>query len=382
MPADDALKGAEVSITGRLLSMPRVRAEERLQGAGARPARDPGPSTDLLVAGEGAGHLTTEGAVSRGLILFQKLKSSGSRIRLVGEADLLRLLGADDEITDLARLYTTAQVSRIAGVSPSEVRGWVRRGLLQPARQSKRLAWFEFKDIAMARDLSRLTSSGVPATVIHRSLTEIARWLPDGGRLTGRLEAYARGLSVRLRDGGLADPSGQLLMDFQPDGPGSAAERDAGERVASFRAADGHWLARAEDAEERGDLRAAAGAYERALESGRKAELLFNLGNVLYELGREAEAAERYLEAIREEQDFPEAWNNLGNALVALARLEDSVRAYEMALSLEPEYPDPHCNLATVLERLGRPDRAASHRAACLRAMPSEERLTLLRGSP
>jgi tetratricopeptide (TPR) repeat protein len=122
--------------------------------------------------------------------------------------------------------------------------------------------------------------------------------------------------------------------------------------------------------------------YTRALQGGPEAEILFNLGNVLYEQGREGGAAERYLQAIDADHDFAEAWNNLGNSLVALGKLEDAVHAYEMALSLEPDYPDPHCNLATVLERLDMFEKALVHRAVCQRAYPSPAHLTLLRQPP
>jgi tetratricopeptide (TPR) repeat protein len=295
-----------------------------------------------------------------------------------------------DESEDFSRLYTAEQVSRIVEAPLSVVKAWVRKGLLQPSRLTHRLAWFDFKDILIARNLSRLTASGVPPSRIHRSLSQIARWLPDGGRIIGRLEAYALGLRVRLPDGSWAEPTGQRLMEFH-DG-----DRLGPARVSAFplnRQVSGPgvdapapnpeaWFLRAVEAEEQGDLTAAAEMYTRALLAAPEAETLFNLGNVLYRLGREGGAAERYLQAIDADHNFAEAWNNLGNSLVALGKLDDAVHAYEMALSLEPDYPDPHCNLATVLERLERFDRALVHRAVCQRAYPSPAHLTLLRQPP
>jgi tetratricopeptide (TPR) repeat protein len=371
-----SLRGAEMAITGRLLSMSRAEAVERLREAGGTHVREPGYTTTLLLVGESSGQLTADGKISRNLELFRELKGKGFGIRLIGESDFLRLLGAEEEMEDLARLYTAAQVSRIAEVPLPVVRGWIRTGLLQPARLNNRLAWFEFKDIVLARNLNRLTSSGVPASQLQRNLSEIAQWLPDGGRIIGRLETYARGLRVRLPDGGIAEPSGQRLMDFHGDG---AARRVSFFPAGSAPRTAADWLAAAEVAEEQGDMGAAAEGYARALEVTPDAETYFNLGNVLYEMGREGEAAERYLQAINLVNDFAEAWNNLGNALVALRKLEDGVRAYEMALELEPGYPDAHCNLATVLERLGRTETGMAHRAACLRASPRESHLTLLR---
>jgi tetratricopeptide (TPR) repeat protein len=374
MTEASALAGKEIALSGRLFSMSRTQAVQRILRAGGRPVREPGPATAILVAGSALGHLTAEGYVDRNLARFRQLKQQNAAIRLVEEPEFLRLLGAQDELEDFSRLYTAEQVSRIAGAPLAEVRSWVRRGLLRPARLSHRLAWFGFQDILTARNLSRLSKAGVPAATIHRSLSEIAGWLPEGDRILGQLEAYAAGLSLRLPDGGRAEPSGQRLMDF--------AEARRAAQVASFPAeqqADDDWLTAGLEAEERGELEPAAELYARALAAAPRPEVFFNLGNVLYELGREAQAAERYLQAVEADPDFAEAWNNLGNALAAVGKLEDALRAYRQALSLEPDYPEPRCNLATVLDRMGRPAEALAQGDECRKAFPNPARLRLLR---
>jgi tetratricopeptide (TPR) repeat protein len=397
MAEASALAGKEIALSGRLFSMSRTQAVQRILQAGGRPVREPGPSTAILVAGSALGHLTAEGMVDRNLARFRQLKQQNAPILLLNEPEFLRLLGAEEELEDFSRLYTAEQVSSIAGAPLAEVRSWVRRGLLRPARLSHRLAWFEFQDILTARNLARLTAAGVPSSTIHRSLSEIAGWLPQGDRILGQLEAYAAGLRLRLPDGGQAEPSGQRLMDFQsPNGgertsatPLSRRERTSatplsrpaeGRRpaqVSSF--PDRDWFSQALQAEERGELEAAAGLYARALEASALPEVFFNLGNVLYELGREAQAAERYLQAVQADPNFAEAWNNLGNSLAAIGKLDDAVRAYRLALSLEPDYPEPRCNLATILDRMGRPAEALAQSDACQKAFPNPARLRLLR---
>ena len=380
---DTPLDGKEVALTGRLFALTRSEAVDRILKAGGRHAPEPGEHTSILIAGNATGHLTDDGGIPRNIVLFDRLKQRGKPIRLVEEPDFLRIVGSQADLADFSRLYTAEQVSRITETPLPVVRSWVRKGLLQPARLEHRLAWFQFTDILTARNLNRLTSAGVPAARIHRSLAQIARWLPDGNHILGRLEAYATGLRLRLPDGTWVEPTGQRLMDFQG---GGGAEAPAG-RVSVFPSvpafsADGSqasWFRRAVDAEESGDFESAVDLYSRALESSEEPELFFNLGNVLYELGREESAAERYLQAIEVDNAYAEAWNNLGNSLVAIGRLADGVHAYEMALSLEPDYPEPHCNLATVLDRMGSPGQAISHRGACRDAFPSEVRLTLLR---
>jgi tetratricopeptide (TPR) repeat protein len=392
MAEASALAGKEIALSGRLFSMSRAQAVQRILQIGGRPVREPGPATAILVAGNAQGHLNSEGGIARNLARFRQLKQQNAPIRLVEEPEFLRLLGAQDELEDFSRLYTAEQVSRIAGAPLAEVRSWVRRGLLRPARLSHRLAWFDFQDILTARNLSRLTKAGVPASRIHRSLSEIAGWLPEGAKVLGQLEAYANGLRLQLPDGGRAEPSGQRLMDFQsPERPAEAHRGEGGRPTPLWRLAqmapfpvertiDGaDWFSQGLEAEERGELQAAAELYARALEVSPEPEVFFNLGNVLYELGREAQAAERYLQAVEADPEFAEAWNNLGNSLAAIGRLEDALKAYRMALSLEPDYPEPRCNLATVLDRMGRPAEALAQSDECRKAFPNPARLRLLR---
>ena len=171
-----------------------------------------------------AGHLTSSGSVTRNLLRFRDLKQNGSPIRLIDEIEFLKLLGAHDELSDFSRLYTLVQVSRIIETPLAVLRSWLRNGLLQPARTTNRLAWFEISDILQARNLSRLAAHGVPASQIRASMEQIARWLPDGKQVMGRLDAFEQRLRVKLPDGGWADPSGQRLIGFEPEA-GAAAGR-------------------------------------------------------------------------------------------------------------------------------------------------------------
>jgi tetratricopeptide (TPR) repeat protein len=369
----------EVAITGRLVSMTRSDAVRRIAEAGGRYVQSPGSTTSYLVAGQATGYLTASGGISRNMARFRELKERGAGIRLVGEPEFLRMLGADEESAGFSRMYTAVQVSRIAEVPLSEVRSWQRRGLLPPSRVSNRLAWFDFSDILLARHLSRLAAAGVSPARVRSSLEQVSRWLPGAERIIQRLELSGRRLGVRLPDGSWAEPSGQRLLDLQ-DGAEAG-----GARVEPFRVVDGReggWLAAAEEAEERGDPRGAADAYARALADGPDPETLFNLGNALYEIGHEGEAAERYLQALDMDKGFVEAWNNLGNAMAAMGKLEEAVNAYRMALALEPEYTDAGCNLATVLDRLGRGREGAGRKAGCQEAIPGRLRLRLLKEAP
>jgi len=100
MTETSALNGKEVALTGRLVSMSRAAAIERILHAGGLPAREPGPATHFLVAGEAAGHVSSSGSLPRNLKLFGELKKKGSDIRLIDEQEFLRLLGDEPDLAD------------------------------------------------------------------------------------------------------------------------------------------------------------------------------------------------------------------------------------------------------------------------------------------
>jgi superkiller protein 3 len=108
----------------------------------------------------------------------------------------------------------------------------------------------------------------------------------------------------------------------------------------------------------------AAQVYQRAIAlEPHDPVLRFNLGNVLYGLGRAGEAAASFREAVRIDREYAEAWNNLGNALAELGELDDATSALQQAVRIVPEYADVHFNLADVLRRAGQSGAAAKHQA-------------------
>jgi len=242
-------------------------------------------------------------------------------------------------------------------VRPTDVRAWTRRGLIRPVRTVRRLAFFDFRQVANARALVDLSRQGVSAARIQRSLEELGAWCDRGTELVAQLETLAGGdaLVVRLEDGRMADPSGQLFLDFDaPDeAPPESAERPATHAALRPKLAPIDWFHRGTIAEEQGRLEAAIYAYERSLEEYDGAETYFNLGNALFQLERHREAAEHFRQAVEREPDYVEAWNNLGNVESELGRFEDAQRSYQRALAIAPEYADAHFNLAETLFSAG-----------------------------
>ncbi len=95
-----------------------------------------------------------------------------------------------------------------------------------------------------------------------------------------------------------------------------------------------------------------------------------NLGVVLQEQGRSAEAVYHFSEVLRIKPQSPKNHNNLGTALEDIGRTAEAIRHYSMALDLNPELVDVHNNIGVSLERLGSVSEAVRHYSEAIRLDP------------
>lgn len=104
-----------------------------------------------------------------------------------------------------------------------------------------------------------------------------------------------------------------------------------------------------------GERRAAADAFRRALrlEPG-LARARYQLGNVLQEEGRWAEAEEQFRSALALEPAQAEAHNNLGVVLQMMGRIAEAQASYMRAADLRPVLDQPYLNLGRMFEQTGR----------------------------
>jgi predicted TPR repeat methyltransferase len=90
-----------------------------------------------------------------------------------------------------------------------------------------------------------------------------------------------------------------------------------------------------------------------------------NLGNVLSERHRPAEAVDAYDAAIRLEPAHSDALNNRGVALRALGRVDEAESAYRAAIAADPAHREAYDNLGRILSGQGRVEEAiACHQKA------------------
>ncbi|MEO0480331.1 MAG: tetratricopeptide repeat protein [Planctomycetota bacterium] len=374
------LDGLEFAITGRLASMTRERAIEEIESRGGRYVGQPGPATNRLLVGAEGWPFHGDGRPTRALERARELERAGHPIRIVEEADFLQEARLDDSRQGLTHLYTLEQLARILGLERRQTRRLLRLGLIRPARVVRRLATFEFQEVARAKALMSLIDSGASTSALLKSVKMLRRWLPEEAeQAIQQLEILEHGSPLLLQtDSGLwAEPSGQLQLPFADAEFGAPQDREAiDDRPAlPFTRPDPktaeEWFQRGLECEANDQLDDAFGAYHQALLMDRpRPEIHFNLGNVLHGLGRVGEAAQRYMVAVELDPDYAEAWNNLGNALGETERLPAAIEAYRHALTLEPSYADAHFNLAETLQQSRRFEEAIRHWEAYLDGAP------------
>jgi len=96
--------------------------------------------------------------------------------------------------------------------------------------------------------------------------------------------------------------------------------------------------------------------YVQALEKNQQAlkkapqnaEILNNIGNCQFKLGRIEDALESWKAALKITPRSGKICNNLGIAYYQLDKNKDAVEYYKKAILFEPEFPDPYYNLASV----------------------------------
>lgn len=110
---------------------------------------------------------------------------------------------------------------------------------------------------------------------------------------------------------------------------------------------------------EEADRQAARQAYEACLAGDcRHLEARINLGRLLHLEGLHADAERIYSDA--QEADATLLFN-LGILMEDLGREQDAIKFYREAISHDPGMEDAHLNLSLVLERTGQVQRAFRH---------------------
>ena len=258
------------------------------------------------------------------------------------------------------------------GLSRTTVTGFIAAGFVSPVRGRRNEYRFSFQDLMLLRTAFALQEANIPPRKILRSLAKLKADLPDELPLTGlRITAVGADVVVRDRSGQWQADSGQLLMDFEvSDVGGSVSFMAAVSRAAPETQID--WFKRGEFLEKT-DATAAEAAYRRAIElSPSRSSAYLNLGALLCEANRSAEAVNLYEHAVSAVGHDPLIHYNHAIALEDLERYEAAIAAYTRVLTLDEGFADAHYNLGVLLEKLGDGRGALRHFNAYRRLERSE----------
>jgi tetratricopeptide (TPR) repeat protein len=236
----------------------------------------------------------------------------------------------------------------------------IASGFVTPTR-GPRGAWrFSFQDLIVLRTAQALADANVPQRRITKSMRELRRHLPDAMPLSG-LSISAEGDRVVVREGGSRwqAESGQYVLGFDgnpDDGSLSVIERENDVGAQEY-FAEGAAL-------EATNIEAALRAYERAIAIDPSlVDAHINLGRLLHDAARFADAERVYREAIRICGNDAVLLFNLGVLLDDRDRGPEAMAAYEAALRSDPNLADGHYNLSLLYEKVAKPKEALRHMA-------------------
>jgi tetratricopeptide (TPR) repeat protein len=271
------------------------------------------------------------------------------------------------EARPVADGYSLRDVMRLLGVSRAVVTGLVDAGFVTPQRGPRRELRFTFRDLVLLRTAQGLSQARIPPARIVRSLRRLRERLPETMPLAGlRIEALGDDVVVSEGEAQWRPDDGQYMLQFGVSAPGGRlvflGPGAAG--ATAIPAANENWFERGASMEG-SDPEAACDAYRRAIEADRDhRDAYVNLGRLLHERGRLAEAVLVYRQAIDRIAGDAMLHFNLGVLQEDLGEREAAIASYRSAVAIAPDLADAHFNLARLFEAMGSQREALRHWSA------------------
>lgn len=258
--------------------------------------------------------------------------------------------------------YGVRDVEKLLRLPRSTIRSLVDAGFVSPVRGPRNAWLFSFQDLIVLRAARMLSEAQVPAKRITRSMRELRRQLPESMPLSG-LAICAVGDRVVVREGASRwqVESGQYLLALEGGASGSLSVVEVTKPSHAEPASSVFERAMESEAS---DPNAAIELYGAAiLADPELVDARINLGRLLHELGRLADAERVYRDAIAAGCDEPLLHFNLGVLLEDRGRKTEALRCYQLALRATPPHADALHNAALLADELGRAQDAIRYMA-------------------
>ncbi len=259
--------------------------------------------------------------------------------------------------------YSRADLLRILRITPRQLQGWEKAGLVNTAED------YSFFDLLQIKKVRDLCAERVRPAVIRQSLEAMQKQV--AGMENPLLEAgsYQTRHRVAFRHNGkLLEPiAGQFMFDFAPQEKVVTSPRHSGPELVITDVAElfARGIALEEDP---GTQNEAILIYSKVLEmDANHAAAHINLGTLYYNRQEYALAEKHYRSAIEIDSRYALAYFDLGNVLDETGRVCEAIAAYKTAIQLAPTYADAHYNLALAFEKVREPRKALLHWRAYVR---------------
>jgi tetratricopeptide (TPR) repeat protein len=252
------------------------------------------------------------------------------------------------------KLYDQREVSKLTGISESQIRYWDRQGLITHLEKDRGRLWFDFQSLVAFRTVRDLRLQGVSLRKIRICVEKLRKIMPGLKQPLSEVRiSLVQDQLVLGKNRRRFTPEGQLFMDF--------AGEESAKVTRATEVSDELFFQALED-EDAGRLSEAREKYEKIVAmTPDHVDALVNLGTILFLSDAETAAASRYLQALAINPDHVEGNYNLANLLEGQGELDAAVLFYKKAVQAEPDFADAHFNLAMVLEALGNAARAREH---------------------
>ena len=168
------LAGERVAFLGRLAGMPRREAQRLIRASGGVGLDSLDATATLIVIGDEQRPPSSLRSLGRtaGVDDATLTALDRAKVEVIRETDLWERLGLIETEEYIQRLYTPAMLADVLGVDVAVVRRWQRRGLIRPVRQVRRLAYFDFSQVLVARRLAELLAGSESQRDLERRLAQ------------------------------------------------------------------------------------------------------------------------------------------------------------------------------------------------------------------